>query len=109
MKRFAKRLKETATWLYCWLCDRGISTAGIFAFLLAAAIAIILPKGEPCTCEEQLDPEWVATLQHQRETDYEAFLQTRGTAMLCAAQWLQLLDHLEKTNPIIQTHKNSIR
>ncbi|MFC3197547.1 hypothetical protein ACFOET_07970 [Parapedobacter deserti] len=73
------------------------------------ALAVVLPKGEPCTCEDQLDPEWVAALQHQRKTDYDAFFETRGTVMLCAAQWLQLKAHLERTNPILQTHQNSIQ
>lgn len=109
MKRLAQGLKHIAIWLYCWLRDLGISPVGVFIFLLAVVMAFILPKGEPCTCEEQLDPEWVAALQHQRETDYEAFLETRGTVILCAAQWLQLKEHLERTNPILQTHKNSIK
>lgn len=64
MKRFAKRLKETAMWLYCWLCDRGISAAGIVALQLSGLAAIFLSKGEPCTCAEQLDPARIAARQH---------------------------------------------
>ncbi len=82
-------LKNIAIWLYCWLHDLGVSPFGVLALLLAAATAMILPKGEPCTCEEQLDPKWIATLQHQQETDYQAFLETRGTIIRCAAQCIR--------------------
>ena len=101
MIRFATHLKETAIWLYCWMHDRGISLAGVFGILLGVLTLAVMPKGEPCTCEEQLDPEWVTAQQHQRETDYQAFLEARGTLPLCAAQWLQLNKNSTKINPRI--------
>ena len=97
MIRFAR---EMVIWLCCWMRDRGVSSAGVFGILLGGLTLAVMPKGEPCTCEEQLNPEWVATLQRQREMDYEAFLETKGTLPLCAAQWLQINGYDTKTNPL---------
>ncbi|SEK80697.1 hypothetical protein [Parapedobacter koreensis] len=109
MKRIATCLKDIVVWAACWLKEHGINPAAPFALLTGAAMAIFLPKGEPCTCEEQLDPEFVEALQQQREEDYEAFLKSRGTTALCAVQWLQLKDKLEKRQPLIQTHANPMQ
>ena len=81
--------------------DWGISPVGVLGILMGGLIAVVMPKGEPCTCTEQVDPEWVASLQRQRETDYEAFLDMKGSLPFCAAQWLQLNEYDTKTNPII--------
>lgn len=97
MKHFAQGIKDIVTWLYCWLHDQGINPFGFFVVCWAVVLALHLPKRPPRTCEEQLqlNPKWVAALQQQ--PDYEAFLKTRGSTILCAAKLLQLMEQMDTT------------